>query len=115
MTDFKAQLVRDMRVFHNLKEFAALTHIRYDGKTYTAPAVIDHTAGTERKQAGGDHAEGINRVEALLYVSLYDLGFAPRKGHMIEVEEAGAYLLYTITKSDHEDGEIILELGAYDE
>lgn len=38
-----------------------------------------------------------------------------KKGHEIEIEEAGAVSLYTIEKSDYEAGEIVLELGAYTE
>lgn len=113
MLDFKTQILKDLRVFHNPGEFAEVTKVYYDGGYYTVPVVIDHDM-TDRKSAE-DHAQGIDRVEAVLYISHDDLGFVPRKGHAIELEEAGAVNMYEITKSSYEDGEIILELGAYEE
>ena len=50
-----------------------------------------------------------------MYISHADLGFVPKKGKTLEVEEAGAVSEYIITKSSYEDGEIILELGAFEE
>lgn len=113
--DFKTQIIRDLKVFNNPAEFAAMVNMWYDGKTYTIPAVIDHKAAEDRKRLQGDNAEGISEIEALLYISHADLGFVPKRGMEIELEEAGAVNVYTITKSDYEDGEIILELGAYAE
>lgn len=115
MMDFKAQILEDLKVFHNPKEFAEMVNIWYCEKQYTVPVVIDHEAAQERKRGAGDNGEGINRIEALVYISLEDLGFVPKKGRMIEIEEAGAVNMYKIMKADNEDGEIVLELGAYDE
>ena len=61
------------------------------------------------------HAEGINLAEALVYISFEDLGFMPKKGHIIEIEEAGVINEYEIIKANYEDGEIVLELGAFTE
>lgn len=114
--DFKAQIIKDLAVFHNPGEFGEVTTIWYGGGCYTVPVVIDHlTAANRVNVKDTDHAEGINRVEAVLYISHADLGFVPRKGQNIEIEEAGAVNMYEITKSSYEDGEIILELGAFDE
>ena len=113
--DFKTQIIKDLKVFNNPAEFAAMVNMWYDGKTYTIPVVIDHKAAEDRKRLQGDNAEGISEIEALLYISHADLGFVPKRGMEIELEEAGAVNVYTITKSDYEDGEIILELGAYAE
>lgn len=113
--DFKAQINKDLKVFNNPAEFASMVNMWYDGKTYTIPAVIDHAAAEDRKRLQDDHAEGISNIEALLYISHDDLGFVPKRGMEIELEEAGAVNIYTITKSEYEDGEIILELGAYAE
>ena len=115
MMDFKAQLIKDLPVFHNPGEFASMVNLWYCGEQYTVPAVIDHTAAADRQQPGSDHAEGINQIEALMYISHADLGFVPKKGKTLEVEEAGAVSEYIITKSSYEDGEIILELGALEE
>lgn len=113
--DFKAQILEDLKVFHNPGEFATMTRIWYDGGCYTVPIVIDHETAKNRKTLVNDHAEGINLAEALVYMSLDDLGFMPKKGYTIEIEEAGAVNMYEITKSDYEDGEIVLELGAFTE
>lgn len=113
--DFKAQILEDLKVFHNPVEFATMTRIWYDGGCYTVPIVIDHETAKDRKTLVNDHAEGINLAEALVYMSLDDLGFMPKKGYTIEIEEAGAVNMYEITKSDYEDGEIVLELGAFTE
>lgn len=113
--DFKAQILKDLKVFHNPGEFATMTRIWYNGNCYTVPIVIDHETAKDRKTLVNDHAEGINLAEALVYISFDDLGFMPEKSCNIEIEEAGAVNLYEITKSDYEDGEIVLELGAFTE
>lgn len=113
--DFKTQILEDLKAFHNPGEFATMTNIWYDGGCYTAPIVIDHETAKDRKTLVNDHAEGINLAEALVYISFEDLGFIPKKGYAIEIEEAGAINMYEIIKSEHEDGEIVLELGAFTE
>lgn len=115
MMDFKAQLIADLKTFHNPGEYAELMNIWYEGSLYTIPAVLDHTANTDRKKPGSDNAEGVYRVEAILYMSHEDIGVIPQKGCDIEIEEAGAVNLYSIEKSSYEAGEIVLELGAYTE
>lgn len=113
--DFKTQLLKDLSVFHNPSEFAVMTKIWYGGMHYTIPIVIDHEEATDRKRLRDDHAEGIHQIDATVYISFNDLGIVPEKGCTIEIEEAGAVKLYEIMKSDYEDGEIILELRAFDE
>jgi hypothetical protein len=113
--DFKAQLVSDMKVFHNPAEMAHITNIWYLENPYTVPAVIDHTGAEDRNKKDNDHAEGIYRANCLVYIALCDLGFVPKKDRNIEIEEAGAVNLYRIEKADCEDGEIILELELLDE
>lgn len=49
------------------------------------------------------------------YVSLYDLGFMPERDHKFAVKVAGVTQQYNIERAHHEDGEIILELGALGE
>lgn len=113
--DFKAQIIKDMAVFHNSEEFATVTDIWYEGRKHTIPLILDHEAAEERKRANGDHGEGLNSIQALAYIALVDLGFVPHRGCNIEIDVAGAIEMYKINKSDLEDGEIILELGAFDE
>jgi len=115
VTDFKAQIIKDMAVFHNPGEFATKTNIWYQDKRYTVPLVLDHEAAAERNRSGSDNAEGVNRIDALAYIALVDLGFVPHRGCNIEIEIAGTPIMYKIDKADCEEGEIILELGAYDE
>ena len=112
---FKALLDSDMSVFHNPAEMASMVSIRYCGKEYAAPAVIDRTAAKERKKPGEDHAEGLHRAECLVHIAMRDLGFAPKKGRRIEIEDGGAAGEYLIAEADVEDGEIILELEAVEE
>lgn len=113
--DFKAQIIEDLKTFHNPGEFAEMMNIWYEGDLYTVPAVLDHLTEADREKPQTDHAEGIYRVEAMLYISHADLGIVPQKGREIEIEEAGAVSEYTIEKSSYEAGEIVLELGAYTE
>lgn len=113
--DFKAQLIKDMAIFHNTKEFATDTDIWYDGKYYNVPLILDNTAAEERKQLNADHGEGLNSIQALAYIALADMGIVPHRGSNIEIDVAGTVEMYKINKVDVEDGEIILELGAFDE
>lgn len=115
MLDFKAQLDRDMSVFHNNAEFATVTNFWYLEKEYTVPLIIDHTAAEKRKKSETDHAEGIYRADCLVYIALRDLGFVPKKDRHIEIEQAGTVYEYNIAKADVEDGEIILELELLEE
>ena len=113
--DFKAQLASDMKVFHNCGEFGNMTDLWYQGKKYTVPLIIDHTAADERQRVSGDNAEGLYKSDCLVYISHHDLGFAPKKGRQIEIDVAGSVEMYQIEKSEYEDGEIILELVVLDE
>lgn len=111
--DFKAQLIKDMATFHNPGEFATKTAMWYDGQRYEVPLIMDSETAKNRQKT--DHAEGIHAVEVVVYIAQSDLGFVPRKDHNIEIDIAGSVEMYVILKSDYEDGEIILELGAFDE
>lgn len=113
--DFKAQIAKDMAAFNNPGEFATITNLWYEGEQYSVPVIFDHEAAKDRQKPDADHAEGINQVEVLAYISFQDLGFIPKKDRELEVETAGTTKIYTIGKVDHEDGEIILELGALEE
>ena len=69
----------------------------------------------KRRRSGsgpaGDNAPGLSSLEAVAYVSLYDLGFMPERDHKFAVKVAGVTQQYNIERAHHEDGEIILELG----
>ena len=93
--DFKAQLVADMRVFHNPAEMATLTGFYYDRKWYEVPAVLDHEAAAERQRGSGDNAPGVSELEALVYVSLYDLGFMPEWRAFIRNTTLNAHTMKT--------------------
>lgn len=110
--DFKAQLVADMRVFHNPAEFATVAGFYYDRKWYEVPVVLDYEAVADRQRPSGDNAPGVSEVEAVAYVALVDLGFMPERDHEFAVKVAGVSERYNIERARHEDGEIILELGA---
>lgn len=115
--NFKNQIAEDMKVFHNTSEFGNMTHIWYQEKMYTVPLIIDHTSAEKRRQLNGDNAEGLYTADCLVYISQHDLGFVPKRGRKLEMDEAGngTALMYMIDKADVEDGEIILELSVIDE
>lgn len=111
--DFKAQCDADMAVFHNSTEFATVAGFWYDGTWYEAPAVLDHEAAADRQRGSNDNAPGVSALQALVYVAHKDLGFIPERDHEFAVKVAGVTQEYNIDKVDYEDGEIIMELGAY--
>ena len=113
--DFKGQMLKDLEIFHNSAEFASMADIWYNGRKYTLPVIIDHEAFTDRKRLADDHGVGLSQADARAYMSLADLGFLPKRGAMLEIEEAGAVRMYEIVRSSHEDGEIVLDLGAFEE
>lgn len=113
--DFKTAALKDMETFHNTAEFAVVKDIRYDGETYTVPVILDHETAMERKQLNGDNGEGINKIEVVAYIALADLGFVPTRGNTIDIDDGGRYRMFNINSAECEDGEIVLELGAYDE
>ncbi len=113
--DFKTQILEDLKIFYNPEEFATMTNIWYDGARYTVPIIIDHETVKDRETLVNDHAEGINFAEAFVYIPFVDLGIIPKKGCFIEIEEANVINEYEIINVDYEDGEIILELGAFTE
>lgn len=113
--DFKTAVLKDMETFHNVSEFAVIKEIRYDSEFYKVPVILDHETAMERKQLAGDNGEGINKIEVIAYIALSDLGFVPHRGNTIEIEDGGRYRMFNISNAECEDGEIILELGAYDE
>ena len=115
MLDFKTAALKDMETFHNTAEFGTIRTIRYDGGIYTVPVVLDYEKAAERKQLSGDNGEGINSIEAIAYIALADLEFTPSRGNTIDIEDYGIYRMFNINSAKCEDGEIILELGAYDE
>lgn len=66
--DFKAQIIEDLKTFHNPGEFAEIMRIWYDGQQYEVPAVLDHMTGTDRQKPGGDNAEGyIEQKQCFIY------------------------------------------------
>lgn len=111
--DFKAQIDADMKVFHNSAEFATVAGFWYDREWHEAPVIMDHEAAADRKRLADDNAPGVSEIEALVYVALKDLGFMPERNHEFAVKVAGATQEYNILKVEHEDGEIIMELGAF--
>lgn len=111
--DFKTQLLNDLKVFHDPKEFATITNIWYNGINYTLPILIDHETIKGRKTLINDHGEGVNLAEALAYISFNDFGIIPQKGNTIEIEESGVINIYEIIEIHYEDGEIVLEMEAF--
>lgn len=116
MSTFKEMVERDVKsVFQNTGEFAALSHVIYDGVAYDIPVVLDGLAeearDAERKSSMIDHAPGIYMVDARLYIARCDMREIPEKGQRICVDGKD----YLITKSSCEMGQIALGLEMLDE
>lgn len=109
---FKEQVLNDSKlVFHNAEEFAEKIDIYYQGKDYFIPVIMDYDGSGDRKKPSGDNSEGIFQTDLTVYINCDDINVIPKKGREIEV----GGVLYTILKSVKEFGEIILELGVYEE
>lgn len=102
-----------MDVFHNPAEFASVATFWYDRKPVEAPVILDHEAAVERNRKVDDHAPGVSEVEVLAYIAQKDLTFIPERDHEFAITVNGTTQEYNIVKVNCEDGEIILELGAY--
>lgn len=112
MKSFKELVEQDIRtVFHNAKEHADMTRVRYNGKDYEIPIIIDHAGARDRTKPSSDHADGIFIADLTVYISSYDLDIVPRKETQIEI----GYDLYNIVKVGCDAGEIVLDLEVLDE
>ena len=109
---FKDMVRRDIkRVFHNPNEFADMTRVVYNGKTYDIPIVTDHEGTRNRARPSSDHADGIFIADLTVYISFYDLKIVPRKGTEITLDGTS----YDIARVGFDGGEITLDLEALDE
>lgn len=115
MRSFKEQMEKDLRTILNPAEFGVMSEVRYRGRCYTVPVVIDRESAKGRKRMADDHAEGINRIEAIIFISLVDIGTVPEKGCMIEIGQGGWTKIYEIVCSECICGMIELGVEAYDE
>lgn len=113
--DFKKQVMDDLKILHNPTEFGESMTVYYDDKTLKLNGVLDREGTAERNRHDDDHAQGIGKTSATLYLSLEETGFIPEKGNEIGLEMSGAVRSYRIMESAEEFGEIILKLEAYDE
>lgn len=115
MRSFKEQMEKDLRTILNPVEFGVMSEVRYGGRCYTVPVVIDEESAQERKRMADDHAEGINRIETTIFISLADIGTVPENGCIIEIGQAGWTKMYEIVHSECICGMIELGVEAYDE
>lgn len=112
MSGFKAQAKRDLKtVFHNADEHADETKVRYNGKKYKIPIIIDHEGARDRAKPSSDHADGIFIADLTVYISFYDLKIVPRKETKIEIDDT----TYNIMRVGYDAGEITLDLEMLDE
>ena len=108
--NFKAQVERDLtRIFHNSAEMADDLEFWIDGTRYKGPVIFNKGGVKGREKPSTDHADGISRVEAVLYAPLSLLKKIPKEGLPVEFGDT----IYTITATDVEAGEVIMYLGAY--
>ena len=112
MEDFKRQVLEDAEnIFHNISEFADILDVRYAGKNYSVPVVIDGDTMNNRKKSSSDNADGIYSVDVVAYIEREKLGFVPRKNNRIVIDDED----YNIISVSDEMGEIMLELERLDE
>jgi hypothetical protein len=112
MPGFKAQARRDLKAaFHNEREHADKTEVRYNGENYSIPIVVDSEGARERKRLANDNADGVFVADMTAYISFYDLGIVPRKETEIVIDDA----TYNIVRVGFDAGEIALDLEVLDE
>lgn len=120
---FKDMVEADIKnVFLNNNEFAETHTIKYDGETYEDISILLAKAKEmKRPVTVSDHAEGIHKVTATVYISLSDLnGVIPEQKQEISIDDGEAlgktfFRQYRILTSNCEMGMIVLELEAFDE
>lgn len=119
---FKAQVEADNAVFLNCNEFADIHTVKYDGEIFEdIPVVIEQLMESDRPVIQSDHAEGVYKISAKVYLAQKDIGGAfPERGCLFEIDNGEAlgvafYDKYKIVTSSVEIGMVILELERYDE
>jgi hypothetical protein len=109
---FKEQRELDIAAtFLNTDEFAELLQVRYNGRDYNIPVVIDNDEERDRARAASDNAVGVFTSAVRAFISFEDLGILPNKNTQITIDSER----YDIMKSVLESGMITLELECYDE
>lgn len=111
MINFRQMLEGDMEVFYNTEEIAEKRMIECGGKMKEIPVVFDYEAVEERKISVQDHAEGIDAVKVIIRIPLKEWEEVPEKREKIWIDD----IRYEIQNVKCEYGEIVLELGCYDE
>ena len=110
--NFKDVVRQDiLNVFHNAQEFAEEKAVRYDGKWYQIPVIMDYDGAKDRKKPSTDNADGIFLCDVKVYIAAADLPTLPRKDRNIEIGDD----LFNIAKVEVEAGEIVLYLEMLDE
>lgn len=112
MKNFKEMLDKDLdSTFYNLKEFAQLRRIRYNGFDKKIPVIFDNKeSGGRRQLASGDNAEGIYKRNVILRVQLADLGKEPERDTRFWIGNE----MFIITSVFNEYNELIIGLERFD-
>jgi len=109
---FKVQIKRDLKeVFHNADEHADMVDVKYNGKKYNIPVVIDSEGAKDRKRGSKDNADGIFIADLTVYINYADLKTMPRKEQKIKISGKQ----YNIIKSGFNAGSITLDLEDLEE
>ena len=112
MSGFKAQAKRDLAaVFHNAQEHADMTEVKYNGKTYNIPIVVDSDSNKDRVKIMRDNADGVFVSDMTVFISIDDIKVVPRKNTKIVIDDT-EYMIHT---SGFDAGNITLELEVLDE
>jgi len=111
MNTFKEQIQNDLDVLYDTDLFADDKVIFIDGKEEKIRAIIDDQTVKDRSRDSNDHAKGISQYDLKLSFPEIDLGYLPKQGLHIEVDDAE----YKVTSSTSNYGEVTLYLERYGE
>jgi len=119
---FKDMVAADNhKVFLNVKEFADLRTVIYDGETYEdIPIILSGLKEKDRRALTTDHAQGLYQVTSVLRCAISDLGGnQPEKGQRIKINDeedgGGFFHEFYIATSVCEMGMLRVELEGIDE
>lgn len=104
-------------IFHNTNEFAETKNIVYDNKNFSIPIIVTYNGTQDKSRLVAEinnvagNAEGIFSIDLVIYIPFSCLGFMPKKGFNMKLDND----VYRILKVEDRLGEFVLYLERYDE
>jgi hypothetical protein len=106
MTFKEARAADISATFLNVTEFADELYVRYNGRDYNIPVIVDSDEERPRNSSASDNAAGLFASGVRVFIGFADLGILPNKNTKITIDGC----LYNIIKSALEMGMIVLYL-----